>query len=362
MVGGDITEPVSSNRSRTSIAAAVAVFVLVLVVGLWYVKWNPYWHKAFTVAAKHTLGVSTLTGNQSAPPVTSWAAAWAFTAGYAKAIWKALALGLLVGAGIQTLLPRAWLVRVLGRTGFGTTALAGALAVPGMMCTCCASPLAVSMRRTRVSAGATLAFWLGNPVLNPAVLVFIGFALGWRWAVLRLLFGVLLVFGVAHWAGRLLPDPPEAARDAVLQAQAEEAAVADRAVFVRWLRALGELAIGLVPEYAVLVLALGAVRAWLFPAISPAVGASLWLLLVMAVAGTLFVIPTAGEVPIIQTLTQFGLGAGPSGALLIALPAVSLPSLAMMGRALPVRVLAAVSAAVAVAAMLSGLAAMALGF
>jgi hypothetical protein len=87
-----------------------------------------------------------------------------------------------------------------------------------------------------------------------------------------------------------------------------------------------------VPEYAVAVLALGAARAWLFPAVSPATGHALWLVVVVAVTGTFFVVPTAGEIPIIATLAVSGLGPAASGALLIALPAVSLPSLLMVGR------------------------------
>jgi len=52
----------------------------------------------------------------------------------------------------------------------------------------------------------------------------------------------------------------------------------------------------------------------------------------MAVAGTPFVIPTAGEVPIVQAMVALGMGAGPAGALIMTLPAVSLPSLAMLSR------------------------------
>ncbi|WP_242975875.1 hypothetical protein [Desulfosporosinus sp. FKB] len=39
-----------------------------------------------------------------------------------------------------------------------------------------------------------------------------------------------------------------------------------------------------------------------------------------AIAGTLFIIPTAGEVPIVQSLMAFGLGIGPGVALLMTLP------------------------------------------
>jgi uncharacterized protein len=62
-------------------------------------------------------------------------------------------------------------------------------------------------------------------------------------------------------------------------------------------------------------------------------------MLALAVAGTLFVIPTAGEIPIIQTMLSFGMGAGPAGVLLLTLAPVSLPSLVMVGRASPWRLL-----------------------
>jgi len=73
--------------------------------------------------------------------------------------------------------------------------------------------------------------------------------------------------------------------------------------------------------------------------LTPAISHSFWLAPVLAAAGTLFVIPTVGEVPIIQVLQQSGLGGAGAAALLITLPAVSLPSLAMLGRALPMRAL-----------------------
>lgn len=43
--------------------------------------------------------------------------------------------------------------------------------------------------------GGALAFWMGNPLLNPATLVFMGFVLGWGFAAIRLVAG--LVMGVA---------------------------------------------------------------------------------------------------------------------------------------------------------------------
>ena len=73
-------------------------------------------------------------------------------------------------------------------------------------------------------------------------------------------------------------------------------------------------------------------------------------------------IPTAGEVPIIQLLQQFGLGGAGAAALLITLPAVSLPSLAMLGRALPLRAIAVLGLGTFVFGLVAAAAAVALGF
>jgi len=57
------------------------------------------------------------------------------------------------------------------------------------------------------------------------------------------------------------------------------------------------------------------------------------------VAGCLFVIPTAAEIPIIQTMMMAGMGTAPALALLITLPAVSLPSLIMLRKSFPAKAL-----------------------
>ena len=107
---------------------------------------------------------------------------------------------------------------------------------------------------------------------------------------------------------------------------------------------------------------LGAARAFLFPHIGPDIGNSLGWIVAFAVAGTLFVIPTAGEVPIIQAMLSLGLGVGPAGALLMTLPPISLPSLAMLVRSFKPRQLAGVVVSVIAFGVAGGLLAIGLGF
>ena len=313
--------------SRYSVWFAIALFFALAIGGLFYVKWSPYYAKAFVAAQDRTLGASIVSGSLAAPPGIGWQAGVAYSITYLKAIWQALLLGLALGAGVEALLPRAALGRLF--TGKAGTLRASAFAVPSMMCTCCSAPIAVGMLECGAGAASTLVYWLANPVLNPAVLVFIGFVLGWQWAALRLVLGVALVFVVGNLAARFVtpgwrpaeaPDRRNGTRQHFLLA---------------WGSGFLRLAVRLVPEYALLVFALGMVRVWLFPAMTPSIGHADWLAPALAAAGTLFVIPTAGEVPIIQVLQHFGLGGAGAAALLITLPAVSLPSLAMLGRALP---------------------------
>jgi uncharacterized protein len=348
------------TRRQREMTAGSIVFLLIAILGLFYVKWSPYWTKAFVAASTHSIGTSILTGGAASPPAPSWDAAVGYAWTYGKAVWQAMVLGLLLGSAVQALLPSEWILRWLGRTSARSVLRGAALAVPGMMCTCCAAPVVVGLRKAKASAGAAIAFWLGNSVLNPATLVFIGFVLGWRWSALRLLLGIVGVLGLGFMANRLAsPGETEAA-----ERQLAEVRVAPPGTnpFTRWLGILARLAVWLIPEYVVLVLLLGAVRAWLFPYAGPEIGNDLGWILAFAVAGTLFVIPTAGEVPIIQAMLSLGVGVGPAGVLLMVLPPISVPSLAIVARSFSPRLLATVTAGVVAVGVIGGLAAVALRF
>ncbi|MDI3297898.1 MAG: permease [Bacillota bacterium] len=342
---------------------AFGLFLLVAVAGLLVAKWLPYFRETMAVAVTHRLGPSMVTGGGAAAPAVGWRAAVGYATAYYRSVWKALAVALLLGSAVQVLVPRRWLLRLMGRRGLGSRAVASLVAVPSMMCSCCSAPVTVGMRRSRVSPGAGMAYFLGNPLLNPASLLFTGFVLGWRWSLLRVVMALAMVFGVGALVDRWMAG--EAAGDAgeLLGAALDGGADDEGGAFwIPWLKALARLSVTLLPEYVVIVFLLGAVRALLFPAMSPALGRSLWLLPALSVAGTLFVIPTAAEIPVVETLMSFGLGAGPAAALLVTLPAVSLPSLAMLGQVYPWRVLVRVAVAVALAGLVSGGAALALGF
>lgn len=322
-----------------------ALFFLVVIVGLWYVKWQPYYGKAFTAAETHSIGKSILAQADANP----WRAAWDYAMIYFIAVWKAAVLGVILGSLIQVLIPRDWLLRTLGPSRFSGTLFGTLFSLPGMMCTCCAAPVAAGMRRQQVSMGGALAFWMGNPLLNPATLVFMGFVLGWHFAAIRLVAGLAMVLVVATLVQKWVKEAPQV--DIPQEITVSEP---QGGFFARWGKALWSLFWSTIPVYILAVLVLGAARVWLFPHADGAVDNTLMWVIAMAVAGCLFVIPTAAEIPIVQTMMLAGMGTAPALALLMTLPAVSLPSLIMLRKAFPVKALWLTGVLVAISGVIVG--------
>ena len=146
------------NKNNLIIFAWAATFALVAIIGFAYVKWIPYYAKAFVAYSQHSIGDSIIFGKASAAPPASLSAALDYAMAYGKSIWKAMLLGLILGSGIKVLLPSHWVSAMLGRLGFRSVMLGGLFALPCMMCTCCAAPVAAGMRQSRASVGSVVSW------------------------------------------------------------------------------------------------------------------------------------------------------------------------------------------------------------
>jgi len=338
-----VAAPATNRQNTRAYLVGTLIFVTMAVVGLYIVKWFPYWGKAHIVAATHSIGPSIVSGSGVAAPVVGWGAAWSFTLAYFNAVWTAVVLALLLGATIQVFVPRKWLLQLVGKANARSAAIAGAISLAGMMCTCCTAPVVVGMRKQRTSVEGALAFFLGNPLLNPAVLIFMGFVLGWSFAIARLLSALLLitiVVAVAHRMGAALPtaevDAPSFDLAPIEQPHANALSLS-----LAWLKEMGNEIVSILPGYIVIVALLGAARAFLFPPGLTLHTVGVIPTALVALVGTLFVVPTAGEVPIVQTLLAHGMSMSAAIALIVTLPAISLPSLFIVRNVFPRKVLAA---------------------
>jgi uncharacterized membrane protein YraQ (UPF0718 family) len=352
-----LAERPSRPPTRRTAAAGVLLALIVATAALLWAKWLPYEAKVTALSDTHTWsGTSVLTvGDVSPGDAPSWHAATTFFSTYVQAIWKALVAALLISAAVQAFVPRSWLLRLLNRPGrLRSAAVGGLVSTPSMMCTCCTAPVAATLRRDGVSPAAALAYWLGNPLLNPAVIVFLALVAPWQWTVTRVVVGAVVVVGGSALVARLT------ARDEIPVEQVTGAAETPAADWFatapeRFARTLARLMLTLVPEYLVVVLAVGAFRGWLFPLGGSTVHAGVVVVVVAAVVGTLLVIPTGGEIPVLQGLALAGVSLGGIGALLLTLPAVSLPGMAMVARAFGWRTTWATAALVAVGGVVAAL-------
>lgn len=336
-----------STSRRTTGLLAVAAFAVLVAGLLWWSKWSPYTDRVLDLSASRTWSTGSVLDAAGIVPGSgpSLRAGWEFTLAYASAVWKALLAGLVIAAAVQTLLPRRWLLRLLSRRGdVASAAAGGVVSTPSMMCSCCTAPVANSLRRSGAPTAAVVAYWLGNPLLNPAVLLFLAFVAPWQWVVVRLVVGVLVVVGGSVAVARLSGSAdrtatvPEVDRD-----------VRPR----RFLPVFARSTAVLVPEYLLVVFTVGAFSGWLFPLGESARSWGLLATLLAVVLGMLLVIPTAGEVPLTQGLAAAGFGPAVVGALLVVLPAVSLPSAVMVAPALRPRVVGWTLLVVAVGGLLA---------
>ena len=342
--------------------AGLAALLLLLVAGLSWAKWFPYWDKMEALRAVPAWPGDAIFDAAGDGP--SLAGAWDFTVAYFTAVWKAVVVALLVAAAVDALVPRRWVVRALNRRSPVRQAIAGATAsLPSMMCTCCTAPVTVGLRRSGVSTGAALAYWVGNPLLNPAVVVFLALVLPWEYAATRVVAGAVIAVGASALIGHLLG---RRAGVAAAQLPAEPGGVPEPndvpepgprlgELPGRFLRSLARFSLVLVPEYLVLVFLMGLLSPWLTGLYDGTAGAGVGAVVVAALVGTLLVIPTGGEIPVVAALLAVGAGAGIAGALLVTLPALSVPSLVMVGRSLGWRTTTAMAAAVAVGGLAAGL-------
>jgi uncharacterized protein len=132
MSSSNATSTVSPPRGAVSRYRFLAL--LVIAAGsLLVVKWYPYFYKTEIISVTHSMGANLLFVKGLSAPSPSVAAALGYARSYFDAVWQAWVLGVLLAAAVETLLPRNWLARMLGRASAQTSLLGGVLALPGMM-------------------------------------------------------------------------------------------------------------------------------------------------------------------------------------------------------------------------------------
>lgn len=302
-----------------------------------------------------------------------WKRPFAQATSYLLTVWHATMLGILISGLTLSTLP-VYLKPYWTRGGF-TGSLVGAMfALPQPFCSCCSSVMAPSFVRRGASTNFLLSFVIGAPMLNITTVVLSLALLPAPFAVTRIVAGLFVTVVVTYMVARIAAgwDHPRAAMagpgpDAGwlqrtlgaclrpfdggrIAGSRGETVETPSQLFSAWLRASGRIALVLVPT----LWAWSVVAAGIFQALPPAFGNNLTSVVLAAVGGTFFMISTWSEIPIALQLIQSGID-GPAAALLVVLPAISLPCMMLLGGSLRrFRMIALLSAAVIVVGIAAG--------
>jgi uncharacterized membrane protein YraQ (UPF0718 family) len=280
-------------------------------------------------------------------------------------------LGILLSGLALTVLP-VYLSSFAARGGFTGSLFGAMFALPQPFCSCCSSVMAPSFVRGGASTTFLLSFIVGAPMLNLTTLLLAATLLPVPFAITRIAAGivvtVLVTYMVARaadrWTGRA-GSAGESGRDAGwlrrlgagyfgllnLHLLVGRGSLGTPSGFIAaWLRASGRIALVLVPALWIW----SVVAAAIFQALPPAFGNNMPSVVLSAIVGTFFMISTWSEIPMALQLIQSGF-TGPAAALLVVLPAISLPCMIMLGGALQrFRVVALLSIAVMVVGIAAG--------
>lgn len=268
---------------------------------------------------------------------------------YLSWVLIALAFGVVIGAMVRAFVPSRWLERTVATEGVRGHFVAALVGAPLMLCSCCVAPVFEGIYDRTRRLGPSLGVMLAAPALNPAVLAmtFLLFpaTIGW----LRLGVSALLVFGVSAALGRMFPD-----------ARSPEACPIDTEApsFGRMLRAfggsLGAVARRTLPAILLGVLVSAAIAGGV-PLDRLAGGGGALVILLVALVAVPLALPTFGEIPLALMMLGAGAPPGAAVALLIAGPAINLPSLLTLARATSWKVAGTTAVAVVVAAFGAGM-------
>lgn len=265
---------------------------------------------------------------------------------YLLLVWHATILGMLIGALFITFLA-GFLKSKMQGTGFKSQIAGAALAVTTPFCSCCAAPIGCTVYRGGASLGPTLAYVVSAPMLNLTSLALATILLPAEFAFTRIVSGIIVgifvTYTVSFIASKwMLKGEVEANPSRLVQLMSRalnrytrlfhleeflqgKTIDSPAALISTWLSTAWKLIKIMIPIFIVAT----AMTAAIFMALPPLKNDAVSVILAAAF-GVIFMVPTWTEIPVALGLISAGLN-GPAAAMLVALPAVSIPCLVIIG-------------------------------
>jgi len=271
---------------------------------------------------------------------------------YLAIVWPALAFGVLIGAAVRAVVPSAWVSRLLGGSLSRSQLVSGLVGAPLMLCSCCVAPIFAAVQQRTQRPGPAAALMLAAPSLNPAALALTFMLFATEVALTRVVMAVVLVFGVSALAARHFTPREVALAPCPLEIEGSQGPREALAAFAREVGRMARMTLPLIVG--------GVLLSSLLLDLLPAgrleeVPFRLAIVLLVALASLPLALPTFAEIPLALGLLAAGAPAGAAVALMIAGPAINLPSLLTVARTTTPRHAAALAAGTFLTAVAGGL-------
>lgn len=230
------------------------------------------------------------------------------------------------------------------REGYGNVAAAG-LGIVTPFCSCSAVPLFLGFVSAGVPLGVTFSFLIASPMVNEVALGLIFALIGWKVALIYLVFGLAVaivagwVIGRLHLEGWLEPWVREIRAGA---AEMPEHTLRRRDRLMAGLDAVKEI-VGKVWLWVILGIALGAGIHGYVPddVLAGMMQAGRWWTVPLAViCGIPVYSNAAGIIPVIEALMEKGVHLGTALAFMMSVTALSLPEAIILRKILSLRLIA----------------------
>jgi uncharacterized protein len=334
-------QTLTADRNQRIIYAMV--LLLVIVGGLIVYKANA----ALGVIQKtHVSGTMQPRTNVVPIPGTGQINVVARSINYFGVIWPALLFGILISAAVRVLNPPQWLSKSFGDNRVRSQLIAGLAGAPLMLCSCCVAPVFSGVYERSSRLGPSLAVLLAAPSLNPAALVLTFMLFDYRIGLVRVAMALLIVFLTGLLIERFVPVAPV---DCPPFAGAN-----DESLLKSFLRSVLQVAVRTLPLIVVGVLVSMAIAFWLPLSSFTSAGGQFLVIMLVALIAIPVALPTFFEIPLALIMLAAGAPAGAAVALMIAGPAVNLPSLFTIARSTNWRVAAWLALSIFVLAVAGG--------
>ena len=137
-------------------------------------------------AARCDRAINPLPILDDAPPAARWQTGWATADELLRSIWRWIVIGVIISAGITTLLPTGRMENLTAYQGIPGMLVALVISLPLYVCATASVPIAASLVAAGLPPGAAMVFLMAGPATNVATIGAVYRTLGTRQLVVYL--------------------------------------------------------------------------------------------------------------------------------------------------------------------------------